>query len=668
MKRKIVKKQIAFFLAAMMAVIPASSVQGAEFSSGGAEYDSGSSLPEMVFGSGEIGDYEIPGEVIQDSNTEKGISEEFEGSGIQIPDEDTLDENAENSTAEQEGDAADAEIFTQNQDGAAENAAGGDKTNGLIQEVEEASDTRITPEEKTDISTCKITVKASVTYTGTALTPEVTVNGEKGALAAERDYKLEYVNNTEIGLATVRITGTGAYEGTIEKNFKILPQAPKLKAASSAGYNSVKLTWQAVPGAESYIIYYKGNDIRSWRKLKTGVKNTSFVHTSSRSFPLVTGKTYTYTVKAVKGSFVSAYDKTGKTAKPVPAAPKLGKVQSTAYNKLKITWSKVTGASGYYVYRKSGNTWKRIGSTTGTSYVHTSSSTYPIKTGTTYSYTVKAYRKSGSTVVLGAGNSTGIKGKAVPNKAVLVSAESGTSMGKIVINWKKASGATHYLVYRKDASGKWQRIATVKGANTLSYTHTSSKKYPITTGKSYTYTVRSYNSNGKTYGSYDTKGKTIKGPSQADVLDAKLRKKAKSIVSQITTSGMSKSQKLYACWKYVTSGSNFGYWPKYPNLNKTGWQKECALDMLNSGRGNCYSFACAFAALASEVGYSPSVICGRVTGTRDGAADGYTRHCWVIIGGSYYDPEAQYAGWYKDVYGSSSYDIDHTVQKIVPFR
>ena len=44
------------------------------------------------------------------------------------------------------------------------------------------------------------------------------------------------------------------------------------------------------------------------------------------------------------------------------------------------------------------------------------------------------------------------------------------------------------------------------------------------------------------------------------------------------------------------------------------------------------------------------MICGRVPGSRDGAADGFTRHCWVKINGLYYDPEAQYAGWMKGVY------------------
>jgi hypothetical protein len=61
------------------------------------------------------------------------------------------------------------------------------------------------------------------------------------------------------------------------------------------------------------------------------------------------------------------------------------------------------------------------------------------------------------------------------------------------------------------------------------------------------------------------------------------------------------------------------------------------------------------------------MICGRVPGSRDGAADGFTRHCWVKINGLYYDPEAQYAGWMKGVYGYDSYPISHQIQRVVNF-
>ena len=59
----------------------------------------------------------------------------------------------------------------------------------------------------------------------------------------------------------------------------------------------------------------------------------------------------------------------------------------------KITWSGVTGASGYAVYRKvSGGDWKMIGTTTSKSYTDKAS----LSSGKTYYYTVRAYCGSAS--------------------------------------------------------------------------------------------------------------------------------------------------------------------------------------------------------------------------------------------------------------------------------
>ena len=66
---------------------------------------------------------------------------------------------------------------------------------------------------------------------------------------------------------------------------------------------------------------------------------------------------------------------------------------------------------------------------------------------------------------------------------------------KINIKWKKPSGKfTNYCIYyrEKNSNGKWIKIKTVNN-KTLSYTHTSSAKYPIVTGETYQYTVRAYN-------------------------------------------------------------------------------------------------------------------------------------------------------------------------------
>lgn len=77
---------------------------------------------------------------------------------------------------------------------------------------------------------------------------------------------------------------------------------------------------------------------------------------------------------------------------------------------------------------------------------------------------------------------------------------------KINIKWKKASGATNYIIYYKKAgTNKWTKVKTLDNKKT-SYTHTSSPKYPIVVGQKYQYTVKAYNKKTKKVGSYNKKG------------------------------------------------------------------------------------------------------------------------------------------------------------------
>ena len=85
---------------------------------------------------------------------------------------------------------------------------------------------------------------------------------------------------------------------------------------------------------------------------------------------------------------------------------------------------------------------------------------------------------------------------------------SAPAYNKINVKWKKTSSATHYIVYYKKAgTKKWTKIKTLDNSKS-SYTHTSSKKYPIVVGQKYTYTVKAYNKKTKKSGSYNKKGLT----------------------------------------------------------------------------------------------------------------------------------------------------------------
>ena len=93
--------------------------------------------------------------------------------------------------------------------------------------------------------------------------------------------------------------------------------------------------------------------------------------------------------------------------------------------------------------------------------------------------------------------------------------------------------------------------------------------------------------------------------SKTELKEQKALEKAKQILAKITTSKMSKSQKLYAAFQYMTSRANFSYrtWRGFSVYD--GWEYDYALEMYEKRAGNCYNFACGFAMLAKAIGYQP---------------------------------------------------------------
>ena len=182
-----------------------------------------------------------------------------------------------------------------------------------------------------------------------------------------------------------------------------------------------------------------------------------------------------------------------------PSTVKLSKISAPAYNKIKISWKKVSNATNYYVYyRKSGTKkWTKIASvkSSASSYTHKSSSKYPIIVGQKYDYTVKAcnskYKKSGKY------NTKGLSASTKPDAVMYTVVAQKDNTVKIF--WDKTGGANKYVIYRKTSlNGKWQKIGTTSKTSFLDTA-------PVG-GKSNFYTVRSYYSKTKVYGSYNQAG------------------------------------------------------------------------------------------------------------------------------------------------------------------
>ena len=75
----------------------------------------------------------------------------------------------------------------------------------------------------TDISTCTIAVAKSVSYTGKALKPKVTVKDGKNVLKEGTHYTLKYSSNKKIGTGKVTVTGIDnkGYKNSKTISFKI---------------------------------------------------------------------------------------------------------------------------------------------------------------------------------------------------------------------------------------------------------------------------------------------------------------------------------------------------------------------------------------------------------------------------------------------------------------
>ena len=79
--------------------------------------------------------------------------------------------------------------------------------------------------QKKDIKNLSFSKISDVTHTGKALTPKIQIKDGKTTLVENTDYTLTYINNTQVGEASIIIKGIGNYTGSVTKNFNIIAPA-----------------------------------------------------------------------------------------------------------------------------------------------------------------------------------------------------------------------------------------------------------------------------------------------------------------------------------------------------------------------------------------------------------------------------------------------------------
>ena len=171
-----------------------------------------------------------------------------------------------------------------------------------------------------------------------------------------------------------------------------------------------------------------------------------------------------------------------------------------------IKWGKLSGASKYYIYRRSitGTKWTKVGSVSSKKDSFTDTSVKN-KNGN-YIYSVKAINKKGTASRYLYSGLTCLFAKTPSMKSITVAYNNA-----IEVKWNSTSSKAKYNIMRKEGDGKWKTIKT-------NYSGTTYKDTTAKSGKKYTYSVKAVlsTSYGKATSSYyanDSKAVTyLKAP------------------------------------------------------------------------------------------------------------------------------------------------------------
>ncbi|MDD5952362.1 MAG: fibronectin type III domain-containing protein [Oscillospiraceae bacterium] len=242
----------------------------------------------------------------------------------------------------------------------------------------------------------------------------VTYKGKK--LVKDKDYYVFYLRNSEIGQAVlgIRPTEDSEYQGFNIASFQITSQTPANVQQSKQRATSVQLAIDAVYGADGYVIFNTDGEIP--QKVATATTQNGAATIYKTIDGLEPGKTYHYFVQSFttdengKNWYSDASDvvAASTTDVTIPAAVKNLKQVKQTKTSAQISFSKVKGANGYFIYNANG---KRIATVTTQNGAATLKKTISdLKANKSYKLTVKPYTTaSNGEKVTGAGKTITVK-------------------------------------------------------------------------------------------------------------------------------------------------------------------------------------------------------------------------------------------------------------------
>ncbi|MBE6806914.1 MAG: hypothetical protein E7527_02710 [Ruminococcaceae bacterium] len=222
----------------------------------------------------------------------------------------------------------------------------------------------------------------------------------------------------------------------------------------------VKISWNKVTGASYYKVYRSTYSDSHWSDYTYYKSTKTLEYTDTK---VTSGKKVRYTVYAQYGSYQSAY-KTGVST--LYLAQPTTKV-TNAPKGAAITWTKVTGATSYKIYKstyKNGK-WSEYSyykASTGTTYTDTK-----VQSGDKVRYTVYACNGSYKSA-----EKAGVETTYLSQPTVKLS----KATKGVKISWNKVTGATTYKVYKSVyKNGKWSAYTALTTTKSVTYTDTKVK-------------------------------------------------------------------------------------------------------------------------------------------------------------------------------------------------
>ncbi|MBS3955791.1 MAG: hypothetical protein KGZ88_22890 [Methylomicrobium sp.] len=255
--------------------------------------------------------------------------------------------------------------------------------------------------------------------------------------------------------------GTGsAPDSSQTEGWGKLPAAVNtLSATQGTIVNSVQLSWTAIADTNSYNIYRATSSGGAVSLI--GTSNTEgYVDNNTGS-----GLAYYYKVSALVGTVEgpSGNEAAGWGKQPAPVqVTGITASQGTYYDKVTVSWSLVTGAASYDVYRSPSAVSR--GSVISTDLTGLSYDDTVATGGNHYFYTVVAKNASGNSPD---SNQTEGWGK-LPATINTLTASQGTVINAVHLGWSAVQDAISYKIYRSTVPGG--SLALLSSSITTDYT------------------------------------------------------------------------------------------------------------------------------------------------------------------------------------------------------